>query len=78
MATPAFLIRQAGTAWLLSLLKHAGSAPEVRAAAAEVQRALLALLADSNEETQSLAAKGLSLLFDKCDEATQVTDSNRQ
>ena len=41
-------------------------------AASDVQKALLHLLADSNEVTQELASKGLSILFDACDDATQV------
>ena len=32
---------------------------------------LVGLLADSNELTQELASKGLSILFDNCDERTQ-------
>eukprot|EP00966_Prymnesium_polylepis_P198801 4607370-Prymnesium_polylepis.1 len=38
-----------------------------------LQAALLKLLADSNETTQELASKGLSTLYDACDEATQET-----
>ena len=65
------LVRQASTAWLLGLLQTRGDAVEVRAVAGEVQKALVALLADANEATQELAARGLSLLFERCDEATQ-------
>jgi proteasome component ECM29 len=43
------LVRQAACAWLLSLLKAAGDHPELRAHAAEIQRALVGLLSDSNE-----------------------------
>ena len=51
------LVRQAAACWLLTLLQTAGEAPQVRAVAAEVQKALIGLLADSNETTQELAAK---------------------
>jgi hypothetical protein len=51
------LVRQAAACWLLTLLQTAGEAAQVRAVAAEVQKALIGLLADSNETTQELAAK---------------------
>uniref|UniRef100_A0A7S4BN83 Non-specific serine/threonine protein kinase n=2 Tax=Chrysotila carterae TaxID=13221 RepID=A0A7S4BN83_CHRCT len=65
------LVRQAAAAWLLSILRKAQGAPELRDAAVHVQRVLVGLLADSQELTQELAAKGLSALFDSCDEATK-------
>ena len=55
------------------MLRASGDLPAVRAAAPEVQRGLVALLADSQEATQELAARALSTLFDKCDAATQDT-----
>ena len=65
------LVRQAACAWTLSLLKVSGNAVSVRAAAAEVQRGLVSLLADPQEATQELAAKALSMLFERCDAETQ-------
>ena len=58
-------------AWLLSIMKNAAQAAEMLAAAPDVQRALLGLLADSNEVTQELASKGLSTLYDACDDEMQ-------
>ena len=65
------LVRQAACAWTLSLLRVSGNLPSVRAAAAEVQRGLVSLLADPMEATQELAAKALSMLFERCDAETQ-------
>ncbi|KAL1527860.1 hypothetical protein AB1Y20_009236 [Prymnesium parvum] len=65
------LLRQAAVAWLLSIMKVAAQAPEMLKAAPDVQDALLKLLADSNEVTQELASKGLSILYDACDAETQ-------
>ena len=67
------LVRQAACAWVLSMLRFAGDAKAMRSAAPAVQRGLVALLADSQEATQELAARALSTLFEKCDEATQDT-----
>ncbi|EOD27648.1 hypothetical protein EMIHUDRAFT_204549 [Emiliania huxleyi CCMP1516] len=71
------LERQAGAAWLLALLRQAaksgGGELAVRTAAGRIQAALVGLLADSNEATQELASKGLSALFDCCDEASRAT-----
>merc|ERR1719502_267450 len=55
------------------MLRTAGDTPSMLAAAPQVQAGLVALLADSQEATQELAARALSMLFDKCDEATQET-----
>ncbi len=66
------LVRQAAASWLLALLQAKGDVPAVREVAPDVQRGLVSLLADANEGTQELAGKGLSMLFDKCDEETQA------
>mmetsp|Transcript_1566 Transcript_1566/g.5053 ORF Transcript_1566/g.5053 Transcript_1566/m.5053 type:complete len:1137 (-) Transcript_1566:498-3908(-) len=70
------LERQAAAAWLLAILRAAataGSQTDVRASAGAIQGVLVGLLADAHEATQELASKGLSALFDCCDEASRKT-----
>lgn len=68
------LERQAAAAWLLAILRAtAAGEAEVHASAGAIQGVLVGLLADAHEATQELASKGLSALFNCCDEASRKT-----
>lgn len=63
--------RQAACVWTLSLLKRCSQQAPVRSQLQGFQAALLNLLADRSELTQSLASKGLSLLYELSDQANR-------
>jgi len=74
------LERQAAAAWLVAILRKAAGRPnakQIRASAPAIQTALVGLLADAQEATQELASKGLSALFDCCDEPTRKAILNQ-
>lgn len=63
--------RQAACVWTLSLLQRCSQQEPVRSQLQGFQGALLNLLADRSELTQSLASKGLSLLYELSDQANR-------
>ncbi|XP_077544901.1 proteasome adapter and scaffold protein ECM29 isoform X4 [Haemaphysalis longicornis] len=63
--------RQAACVWTLSLLQRCSPQEPVRCRLQAFQGALLNLLADRSELTQSLASRGLSLLYELSDRANR-------
>lgn len=64
--------RAAAAIWLLCILKSAGSAsPAIKRQLKKIQAAFSHLLAESNEVVQEAAAKGIVLVYELGDSATQ-------
>lgn len=58
------LSRNAAAIWLLSLLQHSSTHPELRSKLALIQAYFSRLLADNNEVTQEVASKGLVMVYE--------------
>ena len=63
--------RCAACVWLLSLVMHTDNHPRMLSMLQEAQEAFGSLLGDSNELTQELASRAMSLLYEMGDEVQQ-------
>lgn len=59
--------RCAGAVWMLSLVTYSGRSASIQALLPEIQEAFSHLLGDSNELTQEMASRGMSLVYDLAD-----------
>ncbi|GAB1605474.1 proteasome adapter and scaffold protein ECM29-like [Argonauta hians] len=59
-------VRQGACMWLLALVKQCGSHPALQKRLPEIQAAFMAMLSDSDEITQDITSKGLSLVYENC------------
>ncbi|CAN8028240.1 unnamed protein product [Ixodes persulcatus] len=71
LCNPKPSVRQAACIWTLSLLKRCSHQQPVLDNLKRIQNALLNLLADRSDMTQSIASKGLSLLYELSDEESR-------
>jgi len=63
--------KQAATVWLLSIVKFAPCHPDVKEMMKEIQSAFMELLASSDEITQEMASRGISLVYEQVGEETR-------
>lgn len=66
-------VRCAAAVWLISLLTYTGRHPVLVALLAQIQDAFCQLLGDSNDLTQEMASRGVSLVYRLGDKATRAT-----
>eukprot|EP00051_Salpingoeca_urceolata_P011781 m.146336 g.146336 ORF g.146336 m.146336 type:complete len:1908 (-) comp17250_c0_seq1:152-5875(-) len=71
VAHTAAAARQAAGVWLLSVLKHCGTHPAVQARLTQIQSVFTDLLAESDENTQDIASKGMGVVYELGDEAVR-------
>ncbi|GAX79566.1 hypothetical protein CEUSTIGMA_g7007.t1 [Chlamydomonas eustigma] len=64
-------VRCASSIWLVSLLTYCTEAKPLSAVLSTVQEKLGQLLGDSNELTQEMASRGISLVYNRGDEGTR-------
>ena len=69
--------RLAGATWLLSLIEHVASTPEISNNISDIQQAFCMLLGDSNDRTQELASRGVTTAYQHArdDSKSQLVDS---
>ncbi len=69
--------RLAGATWLLNLIEHVASTPEISNNISDIQQAFCMLLGDSNERTQELASRGVTTAYQHArdDSKSQLVDS---
>ena len=69
--------RLAGATWLLNLIEHVASTPEIADNIHDIQQAFCMLLGDSNDRTQELASRGVTTAYQHArdDSKSQLVDS---
>eukprot|EP01113_Clastostelium_recurvatum_P027951 TRINITY_DN3387_c0_g1_i2.p1 TRINITY_DN3387_c0_g1~~TRINITY_DN3387_c0_g1_i2.p1 ORF type:complete len:1971 (+),score=451.33 TRINITY_DN3387_c0_g1_i2:78-5990(+) len=63
--------RTAACIWLLALIKHVGHLEPIQSMLGLIQSAFSSLLADNSEVTQEVAARGMTLVYERGDESTK-------
>ena len=61
-------IKQASCLWLLAVVRHCISQPQVRDKLLRIQGAFMGLLGDSNDLVQDAASKGIGVVYESCSE----------
>lgn len=68
---PKKIAREAGAIWCLAIVKYCEHSPSLLKYVKDLQQAFTILLSDTNDVTQEVASKGLSLVYNLGDTETK-------